>query len=169
MPALLFKWLLIPAWLFSSQIGGGRHPIYVSVTEIEHNAKAKTLEVSCKIFTDDFEKALRNAYNTHVDLEDVKIKTAMDKHVNDYVKKHLQITVDGKAATLAFIGFERIDEGIYSYFEATGIAAVKKIAVKDDILFEYKKEQISLVHVIVGGNRKSTKINNPGAVAELVF
>ena len=38
------------------------HPIFVSVTEIEHNAKDKTLEISCKIFTDDFEKTLRLTY-----------------------------------------------------------------------------------------------------------
>ena len=35
------------------------HPIFVSVTQIDHNATDKTLEISCKIFTDDFEQTLR--------------------------------------------------------------------------------------------------------------
>ena len=44
------------------------HLVFVSVTEIEHNAKEKTLEISCKIFTDDFEKHFGLFTMVHVDL-----------------------------------------------------------------------------------------------------
>ena len=168
MIGILFKWLFIPlVWL---SLGNTKqHPIFVSVTEIEHNAKEKTLEVSCKIFTDDFEKTLRNAYKTHIDLQDDKIKPTMDKLVNDYVQKHLKINVDGRTVVLKYLGFEKIEEGIYSYYEASNINAVKKITVSDNILFEYNKQQISLVHVIVGGNRQSTKLSNPESIASIDF
>ena len=66
MASILFKWLLIGGLVFNPSTTN--HPIYVSVTEIEHNAKEKTLEISCKIFTDDFEKALKATYKTYVDL-----------------------------------------------------------------------------------------------------
>ncbi len=137
------------------------HPIYVSVTEIEHNSKEKTLEVSCKIFTDDFEKTLRQAYKTHVDLLQPKDKNAMNNLVKDYVTKHLQIKADGKAVALEFIGYEQQEEGIVSFYQVSNIASVKKMEVTDNILFEYKKEQISIIHTIVNGNRKSTKLVNP--------
>lgn len=161
MAGFLFKWLIIPFTFLSFAGGENRHPIFVSVTEIEHNAKAKTLEISCKIFTDDFEKALRAAYNTHIDLLDPKIKPAMDKLVNDYVQKHLKVAVNGASANLKYLGYEKIEEGIYSYYQADNIVSVKKIAVTDNILYEYKEQQLSLVHVIVNGERKSTKLNNP--------
>ena len=169
MGSILFKWLLVPfVWLSVAQ-KTHNHPIFVSVVEIEHNAKDKSLEVSCKIFTDDFEKALRAAYKTHVDLQDDKIKTAMNKLVNDYVQKHLKINIDGKSIALKYLGFERIEEGIYSYYEAANINTVKKLTISDNILFEYNPQQISLVHVIVGGNRKSTKLNNPESDAVIEF
>ena len=156
----LYKWFLILSlsFLISSF---SFHPIFVSVTEIEHNAKEKTLEVSCKIFTDDFEKTLRKVYNTHVDLLLAKDKPAMDKLVNDYVQKHLKIMVDGKQIVLKYMGYEQIEEGIYSYYQADNISGVKKITVTDNILYEYKDEQINLLHITVNGNRKSTKLNNP--------
>ena len=88
MVSLLFKWLMVGGLLFNST-ATSHHPIFVSVTEIEHNAKDKTLEISCKIFTDDFEKALRETYKTYVDLLQPKDKTAMNKLVSDYVQKHL--------------------------------------------------------------------------------
>ncbi len=156
----LYKWFFILSLSFLVS-SFSFHPIFVSVTEIEHNAKEKTLEVSCKIFTDDFEKTLRKAYNTHVDLLLAKDKPAMDKLVNDYVQKHLKIMVDGKQIVLKYMGYEQIEEGIYSYYQADNISGVKKITVTDNILYEYKDEQINLLHITVNGNRKSTKLNNP--------
>lgn len=156
----LFKWLMVGGFLLNQPVTT-HHPIYVSVTEIEHNAKDKTLEISCKIFTDDFEKTLRQTYKTYVDLLQPKDKNAMNKLVSDYVEKHLQIKADGKAVALEFIGYEQQEEGIVSFYQVNNIPSIKKIDITDNILFEYKKEQISIIHTIVNGNRKSTKLVNP--------
>jgi hypothetical protein len=161
MKVFLLKLFLVSVLSLSEKKQADYHPIFVSVTEIEHNAKEKSLEISCKIFTDDFEKALRTAYKTKVDLLSMSTKPAMDKLVSNYVQKHLIIAVDGKTCVLKFIGYEKIDEAIYSYFEIENIVAPKKISVVDDILYEYKKEQFSLLHVTVGGKRESTKMANP--------
>ncbi len=146
-----------------------KHPIYVSVTEIEHNAKEKTLEISCKIFTDDLEKTLRQTYSGTVDLLQPKDKVAMDKLISAYVKKHLSLIVDGKPVSLEYLGYEQQEEGIESYYQVNNITAVKKIDVTDNILYEYKKEQISLLHVTVNGNRKSFKLNNPEEKTSFLF
>ena len=159
MSSIIFKWLLISFSLLP--IGKNNlHPIFVSVTEIEHNAKENMLEISCKIFTDDFEKTLRTTYKTHIDLLDEKIKPAMDKLVNDYVQKHLKIITDGKVVGLKYLGFEKIEEGIYSYYQVDNISAPKKIEVTDNVLLEYSTQQMNLVHVTVGGERKSGKLNS---------
>jgi len=168
MVSKFYKWLLA-SFVIVVLSASGLHPIYVSVIEIEHNAKERTLEVSCKIFTDDFEKTLRMAYKTPVDLVKPANREAMNKLVNDYVQKHLNIKVDGKTAAFKFIGFEEIEEGIYSYFQADNISDVKRLTVTDNILYEYKKEQISLLHVTVNNNRKSTKLNNPDDIAIFEF
>lgn len=158
MGSLLFKWLFV-SLMFLPTSFNLHHPIFVSVTEIEHNAKDKTLEVSCKIFTDDFEKTLRTTYKTHVDLLDEKVKPAMDKLVNDYVQKHLKVAVDGKLVALKYLGFEKIDEGIYSYYQAENITTPKKIEVTDNVLLEYNEQQMNIVHIIVDGKRKSAKLS----------
>jgi hypothetical protein len=171
MAGFLFKWLLIGGFLHihPAPVNYNPHPIYVSVTEIEHNAKDKTLEISCKIFTDDFEKTLRQQYNTHVDLLNPKEKAAMEKMVSEYVVKHLIVKADGKPAALQYLGYEQQEEGIMSYYQVNNISSVKKIEVTDNILFEYKKEQISIIHVIVNGNRKSTRLVNPDDKASFEF
>ena len=58
MASSIYKWLFLPllALVLTSAKAPALHPFHVSVVEIEHNAEDKSLEISCKIFTDDFEK-----------------------------------------------------------------------------------------------------------------
>ena len=154
MALLLHKWLLLS---YAALV----HPLFVSVTEINHNAQEKTLEISCKAFTDDLEKAIEKSVNVKLDLFNVKDKTATEKAVAEYFKKHLVLKSDGKPLQMEFIGFEREGEATWSYFQVNNIPAVKRIEITDNILYEASNDQINLLHVTVNGNRKSTKLDFP--------
>lgn len=167
MGSFFYKWLLLP--LLVCTLSGAHHPIFVSVVEIEHNARDKRLELTCRIFTDDFEKTLREQYKVPVDLLKKTNSAAMDPLVSRYVTQHLKISVNGQPVTLKYLGFEPIEEAIYSYYEVPGIAAVQSVDIEDDILYSYKKEQISIIHVTVNGERKSTKLVNPERKAGMTF
>ena len=169
MVSILFKWLTVFTLVNITTAKTVNHPLFVSVTEIEWNAKDKTLEISCKIFTDDFEKTLRQNYKTTVDLLKPKDKPAMDKLVSDYVQKHLLLTANGKKVSLQFIGYEQQEEGIVSFYQVSNIVSLQKIDITNNILYEYKKEQIGIIHVTVDGNRKSTKLDNPADKASFEF
>ena len=168
MGSILYKWFLagLVCLVFT---GAGKHPIYVSVVEIEHNAKERSLEVSCKLFIDDFEKTLRLDYKTAVDLLNPKNKAAMDKLVNDYVQKHLQITADGKKLGMKYLGYEQIEEGILSYYEVSNVQAPKAVNIFNDLLYSYHQQQMGFMHVTVNGNRKSAKLNNPETKVSISF
>ncbi|MFM2339019.1 MAG: hypothetical protein RL115_2212, partial [Bacteroidota bacterium] len=60
------------------------HPFHVSVIEVNHSSTDKSLEISCKIFTDDFERALIKNYKTKVDLIHPTNKAAMDTLIKKY-------------------------------------------------------------------------------------
>lgn len=167
MAPVFFKWLLIPLMLLSRPVTN--HPIYVSVVEIDHNAGNQSLEITCRIFTDDFEKTLRDEYKVPVDLLKEGNAGAMNPLVSRYVLSHLKIAVNGKPVSLQYKGFEPIEEAIYSYYEVPGIASVQTVDVEDDILYTYKKEQMQIIHVTVNGERKSTRLINPERKAQLKF
>jgi hypothetical protein len=145
------------------------HPFYISVTEINHNAADKNLEISCKIFTDDFETALSRTSGVKVDLFNPRDKQAVDKLVAAYIKKHLVIKLDNKPVVLEFVGFERENEAVWSYLQISTVAAPKKIDITNDLLYESFNQQINLVHVSVGNNRKSTKLNYPDSNSSFQF
>ncbi len=145
------------------------HPFFVSVTEIKQNPANHSIEISCRMFSDDLEKALEKQYHVQLDIVKPADKTQVNKLINDYVKKHLIIRADGKTLNLNYVGYEVQEDGTWSYFEVKGIDQIKQVNVHDDLLYEQHAEQINMMHVIVGSQRKSTKVDNPDADASFVF
>ncbi len=181
MASSLYKWLFATPILFFLQPGNnklnefpkfptvGCHPFHVSVVEINHNAGDKTLEITCKIFTDDFEKVLVQNYKTKVDLINPPDRPAMDSVVKKYIVSHLSVTTDGKPGNLVYLGFERDAEAVYSYVQVENISFVKKIDIVAKLMYDLFTDQINIIHVTVNGNRKSTKLDYPAANASINF
>src|SRR5882724_8072051 len=118
-----------------------KHPFYVSVTEISHNAKDKIIEISCKIFADDLEMTLTKSSGTKVNLSDQNKKANTDKLIAAYIIKHLQLKIDDKPVVLQFIGSEKEEDVVWSYFQVNNISVVKKINAVNDILYDsYESE-----------------------------
>lgn len=145
------------------------HPFFVSVTEIKQNPANHSIEISCRMFSDDLEKALEKQYHVQLDIVKPADKTQINKLINDYVKKHLVIRADGKTLNLNYVGYEVQEDGTWSYFEVKGIDQIKQVNVHNDLLYEQHAEQINMMHVIVGSQRKSTKVDNPDADASFIF
>lgn len=158
MAASLFKWFFLVL-----------HPLYISVTEINHNAKDKTLEISCKMFTNDLEAALEKSAHAKVDLSDPKNKKVTDQLIADYIGKHLQLKVDGKTVVLHFVGSEKEADGTWSYFQVNDVAGVKKIDLLNNLLYDNFEQEINIMHVTVGGEKKSTRLNYPDTNASFMF
>jgi hypothetical protein len=177
MALLMYKWLLMVATFFNFYLIPGEtfnkeklvHPFYVSVTEINHNNKEKTLEISCKIFTDDLEATLNRNYNARIDFFSGKTDEQAQNLLSDYMNKHFLIMVDGKPVKAELLGFERESEAIWSYYQVNDITSVKKMQVRNSILYDSHKEQINLMHVTVNGVRKSTKLNYPDIMADFNY
>src|SRR5450631_4364028 len=173
MAASLFKWFLAVSGLLYSRnpvrVGFPVHPLYITVTEINHNAKDRTLEVSCKIFTNDFETVLGKLVNAKVDLTAPKDKKAVEKLISDYIEKHLQLKADGKPAVLHYAGSEKETDATWSYFQADGVPTCKKLEITNSLLYDGFEQEINIMHVTVGGERKSNRMNYPDVNAVVEF
>jgi hypothetical protein len=177
MAAWMFKWLAGPilcvfavAPLVSATGPTDvAHPLYISVTEINHNLKDKILEVSCKVFTNDFEAVLEKMAGAKVDLSSAKDKTASDKLIAGYVERHLRLKIDGKPVQLHFVGSENEEDGTWSYFQVNDVPTVKRIDAVNELLYDGFPQEINIMHVTVEGQRQSTKLDCPAANASFQF
>ena len=182
MATSFYKWLVLPLLGFGFlQNNDGFldpqnstkkifHPIHISTVEISHNATDRSLEITCKIFWDDFETILtKKNNNKRVDLTNEKSLNDNNKLVADYINKHLSITVDGKNVALSFVGFEKEDMVVYSYLEVINVSNVKNVSITNNLMHDMFDDQTNIMHVIVKGERKSTKLDYPATSAKMDF
>lgn len=146
------------------------HPFFVSVVDINHNAEQAALETSIRIFTDDFENTLRQRFpGKKIDLYRFDAGGQTDSLIFRYLKEKLAVSVNGKPMVWNYVGSERVEESIWCYLEAGGVRKVESIQISNRILYEYKKEQINMHHIVVNGQRKSLKLNYPETEARVSF
>ncbi len=137
------------------------HPFYVSVTEINHSQKTKTVQVSVRIFFDDFESALDKRYKTNINILKPKDRKQVDMLISDYIKSHLEIKANTKLLTLEYLGYQIEEDAAWCYFESEKVESIEKLDIQNNILFEQHDSQINMIHATVKGRRKSTKLENP--------
>jgi len=170
MAGYLYKWFAaVGLGLFLAAGAPAAHPLYITVTEINHNPKDKILEISCKIFTNDLESVLEKVATAKVDLSSAKDKAANDRLIDEYIQKHLLLKVDGKPVGLHYVGSEKESDGTWCYFQVNDVPTVKRIDAVNDLLYESFSQQINIMHVTVGGERKSTRLDCPEANAVFQF
>jgi len=145
------------------------HPFYVSVTEVDYSPKTKTVQVSVRVFFDDFESALDKRYKTSINILKPKDRKQVDGLISDYVKNHLQIKANNKLLTLKYLGYQIEEDAAWCYFETEKVAPIQKLNIQNDILFEQHDSQINMIHATVNGKRKSTKLDNPEKSVEFSY
>ncbi|WP_316812067.1 DUF6702 family protein [Pedobacter heparinus] len=145
------------------------HPFYVSVTEIVHNKSTGTVQVSVRIFFDDFEKALEKKHKTKVNILKPADRKALDGLIAAYITEHLKILGNGKPLGLKYQGYEIEEDAAWCYFETEKVAPIKQLNIKNDILFEWHDSQSNMIHAIENDVRKSTKLDNPKSEVVFVF
>lgn len=95
------------------------HPIHTSTAEADYNRETKQLEVSLRVFADDFEAALGNLAGKKISLEKTP-RAELDALTRAYLIEHFTVkTHDGTLASQRLIGRELKDAAneLWLYFE----------------------------------------------------
>lgn len=145
------------------------HPFHIAVTEVNHNSKEKSLEISCKFFADDFEQTIEKNYKTPLDIAAGKDKPLFDKYIPDYINRHLMFTVDGKPVKLNYVGYQKDKEAAHCFFSVANIVSVKSLDIANDLLHDFTNDQINIMHITINGRRQSITLNYPAAKASFRF
>lgn len=158
--------ITIIALLFLSISSFNTHKYYVSLTKIEHNAEAETLEIITKIFIDDIEDVLSERNNTETFL-DTKKETERDRELlKAYILKKLKIEINGEEATLNYLGIEYDTDVVKAYIEVADVKTCNSIGVENKILMDMFEEQQNIVHIKVGNSKRSLilELENPNGL-----
>ena len=148
---------------------GFKHPFYLGVCDLKYNASQKTIQGSVKLFTGDFEDALKKTYKQPIDLINTKDKEATKKIIADYIAKHFSLKLNQQLKTFTIVGFEKEEEAIFTYIEFKNCNTPKTIEIENTLLYDYLKDQMNIVHFELNELKKSVKINNPDKKIKILF
>ncbi len=157
LPAVKNLFYCALVWILFSSF----HPYYVSVTDIKYNEQEKTIQLSCRIFTDNLEDALEKIYKKELDILHPKDRKEIDALLTDYLSKHVKMKVNGKTQTFTFIGYEKEEEAVWCYLEIKNAELPKTLTIENTLLYDYLTQQMNMVHTEVKGKKQSSKLTNP--------
>ena len=137
------------------------HPYHVGSVEVNYNSNTKTFEVSAKFFLDDLENALNKKYNKILHFGEEKSKAGVNEALNDYFYEYFKLKNNNKFVKVNYIGFEEDRESVNVYLESEPTEMPKKVETAVSLLYSFFDDQMNIVHIIVNGVRKSSKLSYP--------
>ena len=155
-------------WLLISLVGL-MHPFFVSVIDINHNANDKNVEISIKIFIDDFETTLKKNYQRNIDLSKSTNDVQVNKLITNYIEFKLQIAIDGKFQTMQYLGYEVQKESVWIFLEINNINHLKKMNFNCSLLYDFQNKQMNIFNVKANGSEKNYRLDYPKNTLEFVF
>ena len=172
MQLLLSKSLLFCYLLFCFMPSGVKdtswHPLHLSSMELNYTTKGGTIEISCRLFTDDLEDALSKQFKVPTDLSAPAKHKAMDELLKKYMAMHLKLKANGKPLAFNYLGFEKDREAILVYVESLPVKGLKKLEAYNTLLYDLFDDQTNIMHMLYDGQRKSSKLDFPESNAVIL-
>jgi len=145
------------------------HPFFVSVIDIKHNVKDKTIEISTKVFVDDLEAVLKKNYYVLPDLSKSTKDPAVNNFIANYLQKKIQLTINDKIKTIKYIGYEVQKESVWIYAEIDDVPTLKKLNINCNLLYDYQEKQMNIFNIKANGGEKNYKLDYPKTNVEFVW
>lgn len=156
------KLFLIFSFLFSLFIfAKEKHPYHVGSVEINYNTKTKTFEISAKFYLDDLENALNAKYNKSLHFGEEKSKAGLNEVLQNYFAEYFKLKSNNKSLKINYLGFEEDKESVNIYLESEVAEKPTKVETAVSLLYSFYEDQMNIVHIIVNGERKSSKLTFP--------
>lgn len=145
------------------------HPYHLGSVEMSYNNKTKTFEITARFFLDDLENALNSKYNKSLHFGEEKSKIGLNEALQNYFAEYFKLKNNNKFLKINYIGFEEDQEGVNIYLESEVTDKPKKVETAVSLLYNQFNDQMNIVHIIVNGERKSSKMNYPDRYLYQIF
>ena len=134
------------------------HKYYVSTGLYEYRNDLESLQITIRVFEDDFTNIIKSKYQIDLGLIDINSKISKNK-IYEYLNKNLDIEINKKKIDFIYLGIEKKNEMFILYAEIEDLKSLNSIQIKNTILFDSFEDQKNIIHFISGSKRKSYILN----------
>lgn len=145
----------------------GVHKFYVSVTNVEYYDKGKALQITSRVFIDDFEKALEERYEVETLLGTPEEILNAEVYIEKYLNAKFLVKINGEAVRYQFLGKKYDNDIMICFLEIPeiSIGQVNSIEIQNELLMDIFEEQKNILHFKILEKKKSFVLireNNKG-------
>ena len=143
-----------------------RHAYHASIAEMRYNGPQKQLEISLKVFTDDFEKALSRGQPAPVRL--AAPGPLPSARAAAYLRQQFVVkTAAGAPLGLQFLGMQAEKDSHWLYCKVTLPRTMAGLQIRHAVLLDVFADQANILNLEAGG-RKQSLLFRAGHEQELV-
>ena len=136
------------------------HKFYVSVTQVDYVPSKKRVEITSRIFIDDFEKALNKRYNKKLNLTSDRELPEAEDLIKAYLKEKVKISINKKPQEIVFLSRELEGDVLILYTKIVISKKINTFEIYNSLLTEIYSDQQNIVHTNINGNKKSLLMTN---------
>ena len=144
--------LILPLFAFAVA-----HKFYVSVTNVNYSEKDQAVQITSRIFIDDFNRLLMARYDVDAELDTQKESKLADEYIEKYLRSKFVVSINGKPIQYNYIGKKYDADVMICYIEVSDIdlRELKSIEIENEILTDLFDDQQNVVHINVNNKKKS--------------
>lgn len=132
------------------------HPFHISVCEINYNQEGASLEITHKLFWDDFQAQLIAIYGQNLSALE---RSEDQAEIVNYFNENFEVWIDQEQIEPSFLGFEVENEAVWCYLEITGVKQFNSVRIRNTVLTGLYGDQENIIHFTHGSKIKSLKLN----------
>jgi len=144
-------------------LGFSVHKYYVS-TSLFNFTDSNSLQITVRLFKDDFKEAFKKKYDINDILTDKMLIDSLyhNNNINNYFNSFLIVLLDDVKNKLNFLGLENKNDMYVFYLEIENLPNFNNLSIDNKLLFDIYSEQKNIIHVKKNGNKKSfiSRMNN---------
>jgi len=141
---------IIPLLAFTSM-----HKYYISVTQVNYIKEKESVQITSRIFIDDFENVLRSNFDKNITLAEKDEADIIDIYMNKYLQDKIKISINDKVVKFNFIGKEYEGDILRCYLEIETIKNIKSFSITNRVLFDLQNDQQNIVKTNINSKNKS--------------
>lgn len=131
------------------------HPHHITIMQIDHEPKSKSVQITLKGFVNDLELGLKDMHGHPIHFDQATPDGEFASKVSDYLKQHVSFTVNSKAMEYSILGWEVEKDETFFYMEISGVKTIESIAVRNELLMKQFSDQTNIVHLKANDSNRS--------------
>ncbi len=137
------------------------HPVHLSVTNIDLDPSGGKVELSVKIFADDFQDVILHKYGVQLNIVEQVDPGERISAVNEYIQESLQLVFnDEETAILQFVESKMNEGAIWLFYRYEHPAKIRKVDIVNRVMLEKFSDQTNLMIVTYGEKQNGYRLDN---------